>query len=1463
MHSVYGKPSKKGLRLDNARAFLATAWGASAEEFLAHAADADLVQELLTFLWDDVLKPQAKREAGLFAGQIQIGREAMNIWRQVSAVPDLRERCVARVLEAHQQYEALRQKREAILTAFAHVCRRTLEHIFLRPLLLSLDLFEDFCNTPCEVRGSPEISTKFDAIFTESEAGETFRRSILESCGVGRFHVLSERVRDVVAEMEWTSEADGVFAFCDALGAIGPEESEAHRRPFPNFLSLVYPAYLRAITTDDNYFLSDLELLLLARCARTNVVIFKYDTTDSELEYHRSCIVDESQPCILTAVRTRRGQATVRSHFERLQQVTRPGDTAFRQPQVTLGAGASSSTETDPPSAHGACHGSSPLPQKPLQQNSMLGHQGGQDSTGGAVKSTAEPAKSSASIPSIWEQFFGDWKPDDVPTALRDTTVTGSLYARGAGATAADEPAEPSAALAKAAQSADSKVPSIKEQLDELLNMDGLPERELPEAPTASPVGRPQTSSCVFDPIAELLNDPAYDQVSRGSDSVDGDLPSLSDSSQNDDDSDAEDIFGVSARPESELSVEYRLCFLYRWEQAVVETCEHLREDVLLPLHPDPGETGATWTQVDKALVLPSWHCSFLGCAACCQRQTDSNHEAGLWQHIWNASTHRPLLTKVIRNHKLQETHMAIEEVAFTLYNQALAEKERQSCPVLGVATDRRSLAHLREVFYEENVATLICFVCGCKHLKIDGYDKFGRPVRKGTIDYRPDMHRTLKRMFEDDDYEKSWRYNFSYKHFKNRFGEAVSSDPGLQDGVYEWRRNVRRGSATEEILCCPEDVKRGTSCRHDDQTVCSRCHIPICNECWHKGTTNQKIPRAMTNDNFLGYAHRFLIENKVTWLEATIAAPVFTGLVTYYIEGAPKTSYNLMDSTLGKADHSWGVRGNLFSFLLPWEKVLAQLFEKVEDGDLTDWPLSPDTVRNVVRVKFTRASESLVQHFRDLYVRSAVVKRLAYIYIERKIADLADRPGVLAIHTLENCVNVAESLKSHAAKRIEKYYPASRHGGDAGALLPGLRELLEKQNQDTVSGPDSCFDQKQATGHDVSRSAQDLFEGVRPSLVLDEGETQDTFAPEVVAEHALDNILDMTVRMSTMFEDQFVSKYLPRILPWALNYDCGGADYPKLFANWEDVLQNQEQMLTEGIQQRWRKLADEAVLLPGEYAQMLATRSEMQIGGDWMVVPSARNLHWRYAVLHSAFMVCKQKVAPGETLSHNLTELIEATKKIWTRISSNTVTINQQKRNINGNLGMLFSADNITSTEKIILRSYLNTTASIAGCQAIRKKMGHCCFGFRVVQGEVIFVTVSPNRRHSSMVLKLSRARRNDTSLLGDDNVSRERRKHCGPDGPRIFTKWSVAEDPEAEKTSVDIPLPDIFTRQAWNAQDPLASCHHYLFFMYVMLPALFGVRMCLMCPHCNADNTDPNLECPVESPCSDYMGCNSNRGS
>ena len=123
----------------------------------------------------------------------------------------------------------------------------------------------------------------------------------------------------------------------------------------------------------------------------------------------------------------------------------------------------------------------------------------------------------------------------------------------------------------------------------------------------------------------------------------------------------------------------------------------------------------------------------------------------------------------------------------------------------------------------------------------------------------------------------------------------------------------------------------------------------------------------------------------------------------------------------------------------------------------------------------------------------------------------------------------------------------------------------------------------------------------------------------------------------------------------------------------------------------------------------------------------------------------------------------------------------------MHGIIGMLLSADNLSSDERIILRSCLNTTASIAGCQAIRSKISHCCFGFRVAQGEVIFVTASPDRRHSSLILHLSRTGEHDTSLCGEDDVAQHQTIHCGFDSPKIFSRRSISEGLEGEHTSSD----------------------------------------------------------------------------
>ena len=199
------------------------------------------------------------------------------------------------------------------------------------------------------------------------------------------------------------------------------------------------------------------------------------------------------------------------------------------------------------------------------------------------------------------------------------------------------------------------------------------------------------------------------------------------------------------------LTEDYRNLFLYRWQRAATELCEgYLRNDLLLPLDPTLAEKTEVWNRVEQGVVLPMWHCGFRGCSATsCNVVTPGpgNHERGMWQHIWHTPAHRQILDQIVTKYKLTETFCRKEETAFTLVNQAYIEQERKSCPQVGLATDRRSLRHLGEVFFEENVEVLMCFVCGCKHIHHKGFDKFGEPYSKATIAYRRDVGDSLRQV--------------------------------------------------------------------------------------------------------------------------------------------------------------------------------------------------------------------------------------------------------------------------------------------------------------------------------------------------------------------------------------------------------------------------------------------------------------------------------------------------------------------------------------------------------------------------------------------------------------------------------------------------------------------------------------------------------------------------------------------
>ena len=138
-----------------------------------------------------------------------------------------------------------------------------------------------------------------------------------------------------------------------------------------------------------------------------------------------------------------------------------------------------------------------------------------------------------------------------------------------------------------------------------------------------------------------------------------------------------------------------------------------------------------------------------------------------------------------------------------------------------------------------------------------------------------------------------------------------------------------------------------------------------------------------------------------VTWLEATSACPVFTGIVTYYVEGTAAERGHMMEEAVGRPLRAWRLRGNIFSFPLPWEQVMAQLSKCFLTGDFTEWPLDQSVACQVCRVRFVRAQESIVDKYAQLRVRSQVVKELANIYIQRHVHDLGEREHTLKLRYL------------------------------------------------------------------------------------------------------------------------------------------------------------------------------------------------------------------------------------------------------------------------------------------------------------------------------------------------------------------------------------------------------------------------------------------------------------------------------
>jgi hypothetical protein len=166
-----------------------------------------------------------------------------------------------------------------------------------------------------------------------------------------------------------------------------------------------------------------------------------------------------------------------------------------------------------------------------------------------------------------------------------------------------------------------------------------------------------------------------------------------------------------------------------------------------------------------------------------------------------------------------------------------------------------------------------------------------------------------------------------------------------------------------------------------------------------------------------------------------------------------------------------------------------------------------------------------------------------------------------------------------------------------------------------------------------------------------------------------------------------------------------------------------------------------------------MARRVEAQYRADWAFVPAIRNLYFRFTALRQPLLYLNLGINKEQSKQQFAEELVEGIhdiyqQKLWKGVYGNP----EKPLRIDGDVTKLHLAHGLTDIQRRLVKNIQFLAASIPGTQQIRKKLGHNLFGARVVYGEGLFMTISPNDKHSGLCLRLIRVRHSDPAWQYED---------------------------------------------------------------------------------------------------------------
>ena len=675
---------------------------------------------------------------------------------------------------------------------------------------------------------------------------------------------------------------------------------------------------------------------------------------------------------------------------------------------------------------------------------------------------------------------------------------------------------------------------------------------------------------------------------------------------------------------------------------------------------------------------------------------------------------------------------------------------------------------------------------------------------------------------------------------------DSDSSDEDVEAKAWEWRRlYLADDGGYWDILCCPEDVEQTAQCKHGDtcvssnRIVCKRCQVPVCADCYEyiRNPPLYAAPCALTNDNVIGYTYKTILKYKVRWIEAAAAQPAWTTMMCFYIEG---DRGHLMEEYMFEGSYMPVVRGNVFSYHMPWEKIMQSLDRSTSDEKLALLPHDPEHLAHMVQLHLKIGRTDLAKLIKEIKVRAHVVLKLGYDLIRARHAAYVETGGA----TTSRLVRRMRQAKASLKQRVKKRYPSLATEEDEDGVVPAaVLEKLSQAHKDQDWALTLQQD-KNATPSEGATSLSHAFDGERPKSLIEE-RTSDA-GLDVAAQRieSLRQYTPLAVNVEADYVKQWNSLYVAQVLPFTFPYMTGGPEY---FNRSEESRRNFQ---FDPVGEYYEQF--NLTRLPGcpkvsslSWTRAMAHRVEAQILADWTAIPIMRNLAFRHQMYVRPSLKFQHGIETADALAAQARELCDAACQLYHKLWHGfTQSRTGTKRYINGDITKLRYAHGLSQAEQKLLHNIGFIARTLSGSQELRLQMGHCLTGAGIVYGDGVFITISPSERHSGLVLRLLRKRANDPWLkYGDADLKQTMRKLAREDEPLL-------EAQRLGRECAAVELPEYKLRRQAMSNDVLCCVEAFQTLVRVVLATLLGIRMCPKCPHCNATDS--------QNPCQDQFGSN-----